>query len=207
MGVIRYDLRPLYHIHRVYELKRRRIQALRRTHPKRARRLMEKYSRRERNRVRDFLHKLTTGIARDLMRRRYGAILEELDRIKERILRGRSRRMRRRLSKWDARTFQLMLEYKLRWAGLPVVFVNPAHSSKTCPLCSGRLTAYRGRLMRCEGCGLLIDRDAAAALNLRMRGARGSPERGGPKGMMPKGGISLETVSYTHLTLPTTERV
>lgn len=38
-GLIRYDLRQLYHIHRVYELKRCRIQALRKTHPKRSRRL------------------------------------------------------------------------------------------------------------------------------------------------------------------------
>jgi len=42
-----------------------------------------------------------------------------------------------------------------------------------------------------EGCGLVIDRDEAAALNLRMRGARGSPERGGSTEMMPKGGVRL----------------
>ena len=45
-GVIRYDLRELYHIHRVYEEKRRRIQALRKTHPRRSKRLMEEYGRR-----------------------------------------------------------------------------------------------------------------------------------------------------------------
>jgi len=53
------------------------------------------------------------------------------------------------------------------------------------------LKAYRGRLMRCEGCGLIIDRDEAAALNLRMRGAWGSPERGGATVMMPKGDASM----------------
>ncbi len=187
-GVIRYDLRELYHIHRVYEEKRRRMQALRRTHPKRSRRLMEKYGRRERNRARDFLHKLTTGIVRELAALNYGIILEDLSGIKERTARrGRaSRRIRRRLSKWDARTLQSMLAYKARWLSLPVRFVNPAYSSRTCPVCSAPLKAYRGRLMRCEGCGLIIDRDEAAALNLRMRGARGSPERGGSTEMCPR---------------------
>ncbi len=193
-GVIRYDLRELYHIHRVYEEKRRRIQALRRTHPRRSRRLMEKYSKRERNRVRDFLHKLTTRIVRELASLNYGIVLEDLSGIKERTARrGRAsrREIRRRLSKWDARTLQFMLAYKARWLGLPVQFVNPAYSSRTCPVCSGRLLAYRGRLMRCEGCGLIVDRDEAAALNLRMRGARGSPERGGSTEMMPKGGAHV----------------
>ncbi len=189
VGLIRYDLKGLYHIHRVYELKRRKIQALRRTHPKRSRRLMEKYSRRERNRARDFLHKLTTSIVRELASISYGIILEELNGIKERTAKRASRRIRRRLSKWDARMFQFMLTYKARWLGLPVRFVNPAYSSRTCPACSAPLKAYRGRLMRCEGCGLIIDRDEAAALNLRMRGARGSPKRGGSTEMMPKGGV------------------
>ena len=84
---------------------------------------------------------------------------------------------------------------KAMWLSIPVKFVNPAYSSKTCPLCSEPLKAYRGRLMRCEGCGLVIDRDEAAALNLRMRGARGSPERGGSKEMMPKGGFCIQMIT------------
>ena len=197
VGVIRYDLRELYHIHRVYELKSRRIQTLRKTHPRRSKRLMEKYSGRERNRARNFLHKLTTRIVRELASLNYGIILEDLNGVKKRIARkGKANKeIRRRLSKWDARTFQFMLAYKAAWAGLPVRFVNPAHSSRTCPVCSGRLKAYRGRLMRCEGCGLVIDRDEAASLNLRMRGAWGSPERGGSTEMMPKGDVRLRVTT------------
>ena len=169
----------------------RRIQALRRTHPKRSRRLMEMYSKRERNRTKDFLQKLTTKIVGELACLGHGIILEDLNGIKDRVARrGKlSRELRRRLSKWDARQFQFMLSYKAGWIGLPVEFVNPAHSSKTCPVCSGRLKAYRGRLMRCEGCGLITDRDVAAAQNLRMRGSWGYPERGGSTEMMPKGDV------------------
>ena len=154
---------------------------------------MEKYPRRERNRAKDFLHKLTTEIAEELAVLSYGAILEDLNGVKEMISRKEraNKEIRRRLCKWDARAFQFMLSYKAKWLGLPVVFVDPAYTSKTCPVCSGRLTAYRDRSMKCRDCGLVVDRDEAAALNLRMRGARGSPERDGSTEMMSKGDVRL----------------
>ncbi len=171
----RYDLRALYHIHRVYEEKRRRIQRMMKHKPKTAKRLLEKYSRRERNRARDFLQKLTTKIARELQEKKLGAILENLKGIKERTL-NKGRRLNRRLSKWNARQFQFMLSYKLTWVGLPVKLVNPAYSSRTCPRCSGRLAASEGRLMRCRECGFEADRDVVAVLNLHMWGVWVSPE-------------------------------
>ena len=58
-------------------------------------------------------------------------------------------------------------QYKLKWFGLPVKYVNPSNSSKTCPVCSGRLSAYQDRLMKCK-CGFAQDRDVIAVLNLRM---------------------------------------
>jgi len=139
-----------------------------------AKRLLEKYSRRERNRARDFLQKLTTKIARELQEKKLGAILENLKGIKERTL-NKGRRLNRRLSKWNARQFQFMLSYKLTWVGLPVKLVNPAYSSRTCPRCSGRLAASEGRLMKCRECGFEADRDVVAVLNLHMWGVWVSP--------------------------------
>ncbi|ADB57539.1 RNA-guided endonuclease InsQ/TnpB family protein [Archaeoglobus profundus] len=175
--IVRFDLRELYHIHRVYEEKRKRIQKLAKTKPKTAKKLMQKYSKRERNRVRDIMHKITTTIARELVSIKHGAILEDLKNIKDGILNG-SKNLNRKLSKWNCRMFQSMLEYKLMWFGLPVKYVNPANSSKTCPVCSGRLSAYRDRLMKCDRCGLVQDRDVIAVLNLRMWGLGGYPEGG-----------------------------
>ncbi|MEM3809653.1 MAG: zinc ribbon domain-containing protein, partial [Thermoproteota archaeon] len=82
----------------------------------------------------------------------------------------KSKENNRKLSKWNARTFQFMLEYKLKWLGLDVKYVNPKNSSKTCPLCSGSMASYLGRIMKCE------DRDVVAVLNLQMRG-EGFPQR------------------------------
>ncbi|MCS7121598.1 MAG: transposase [Archaeoglobaceae archaeon] len=84
--VKRYDLREPYHIHKVYEVKRQRIQKLSKNKPKTSKRLLRKYSNRERNRARDFMHKLTTDIVRELKENGCGAILEDLKNIKKRIL-------------------------------------------------------------------------------------------------------------------------
>jgi len=183
--IVRYDLRELYHIHRVYEIKRRRIQKLSKQKPKTAKRLMEKYSRRERNRAKDSMHKLTTKIVRELSEVKSGAILEDLKNIKSRVL-HKSKDINRRLSKWNARTFQFMLEYKLKWLRLPVKYVDPRNSSKTCPLCSGRMATYEGRLMKCENCGIIADRDVIAVLNLRMWGL----------GVAPNGDEPLKVLSF-----------
>jgi len=173
--VVKYDLRQLYHIHRAYEEKRRRIQKLSKHKPRTAERLMQKYSRRERNRAKDLMHKLTARIAGEPKELQSGAILEDLKDIKSKVLHG-TKGLNRRLSKWNARTFQLMLGYKLKWLGLPVKYVNPSYSSRTCPVCQATMVAYRGRLMKCKKCGFTADRDAVAVLNLRMWGSGVTPK-------------------------------
>jgi putative transposase len=62
-GWIRANLTMLFHIHRVYELKRKRLQHKASKKPW-LRRVLAKYSNREKNRARDYIHKLTTYIAR-----------------------------------------------------------------------------------------------------------------------------------------------
>ncbi|MHA1835931.1 MAG: RNA-guided endonuclease InsQ/TnpB family protein [Candidatus Odinarchaeia archaeon] len=173
--VERYDLKPLYHIHRCYETKRRRLQKLAKRKPKTTKRLLEKYSKREKNRTRDSMQKITTKIAREPHAKQLGAILENLRGIKTRTL-NKSRKMNRKLSKWNARQFQFMLSYKLAWISLHVRFVNPAYSSRTCPLCSGSMASYEDRIMKCKDCGLKLNRDVVAVLNLQMRGAWVSPD-------------------------------
>ncbi|MEM3832864.1 MAG: transposase [Thermoprotei archaeon] len=195
----RYDLRGLYHIHRVYEVKRQSIQKLMKFKPKTSKKLLKKYSKREKNRAENFMHKLTTQIARKLKEKSHGAIFEDLNGIKRRIL-NKSKDMNRKLSKWSARAFQLMLEYKLKWLNLPVKYVNPANSSKTCPACSGSMASYLGRIMRCEECGLTMDRDVVAVLNLQMRGA-GFTQRA-PNAIIEGEGLSRNK-SNNSLCIPT----
>ena len=173
--VERYSFKELYHINRVYEVKRQRMQKLSKLKPKTSKRLIRKYSSRERNRAGDFMHKLTTRIAGRFKESNSGAIMEGLKGIKHNVL-NRSKKQNRKLSKWSARTFQFMLEYKLKWLELPVKYVNAENTSKTCPLCSGSMASYEGRLMKCGKCSTVTDRDVVAVLNLQMRG-EGFPQR------------------------------
>ncbi|USS41442.1 IS200/IS605 family accessory protein TnpB-related protein [Thermococcus aggregans] len=70
-------------------------------------------------------------------------ILEDLNDIKERVLNG-SKSLNRKLSKWNARELQRLIEYKARWFGVPVVYVNPRNSSRVCPACGGLANTPRG---------------------------------------------------------------
>ncbi|NJE06982.1 transposase [Thermococcus sp. M39] len=174
LTVYRFDTRELYHIHRVYEEKRQKIQKISAWNKRLSEELLKKYSSRERNRAKDFLHKLANKIVEIAREKQVGIILEDLNGIKERVLKG-SKSSNRKLSKWNARELQRLIEYKAKWLGVPVVYVNPKNSSKTCPVCGGWLIPQEGRLMKCS-CGFVEDRDFIAVLNLRMWGSGVTPK-------------------------------
>jgi len=65
----RIDLRKLYGVRVHYFKKRRKIQKLSKSRPITSKRLEEKYSKREKRRVNDMLHKMTTSIVEKLLER------------------------------------------------------------------------------------------------------------------------------------------
>ena len=79
------------------------------------------------------------------------------------------------MNSWSFREAQRQLEYKARWAGLPVIRLNRKETrgtSLTCPQCGERLLED-GKLRRklwCEKCRTMMDRDLVAAVNLSRRG-------------------------------------
>ena len=80
------------------------------------------------------------------------------------------------------------LEYKAEWAGIRLVKVDPRNTSRTCSNC-GKLAdepPVEYRIFHCRFCGLIIDRDLNAALNIRNR-AFGPEEQGGNSPAAPKG--------------------
>ncbi|MEM0003011.1 MAG: IS200/IS605 family accessory protein TnpB-related protein, partial [Thermoproteota archaeon] len=102
------NLKEVYTIHRTYEMKRRILQRL----PEKTRkRLLKKYSLRERNRVNDVLHKLVKQLSNRTN------IFEDLRNFKERIARTKSRSMNRQNSKHDYIKLQRYVEYKSAWNG------------------------------------------------------------------------------------------
>ncbi len=80
--------------------------------------------------------------------------------------RQKSKRLRQRLLNfWSIRTFHRILERKAREHGVPLVFVNPNGTSRTCLVCGDCL---RGQDKECPSCGL--NRHYVAAINIACRG-------------------------------------
>ncbi len=78
--------------------------------------------------------------------------------------------------------------YKAESAGTFVVMVDPRHTSQTCSLCGNIKNDLKlsDRTYHCNECGLSIDRDVNAAINIERKGmeklkqiinvGRGTPE-------------------------------
>jgi len=72
------------------------------------------------------MHKITITIAKELVSIKHGVILENLRNIKDRILNG-SKGLNYKLSKWNCRVFQSMLEYKFSWltSQILILLIHP----------------------------------------------------------------------------------
>jgi IS605 OrfB family transposase len=79
---------------------------------------------------------------------------------------GRSRRMNRRLSSWPRSEIHRQIEYKAALAGVPIIKVNPAWTSKTCPACGARRRDRVGQDFVCLMCDWEMDRQINAGLNI-----------------------------------------
>ena len=62
------------------------------------------------------------------------------------------------------------LTYKAEWAGRELVVVDPRHTSQTCSRCSVIEASNRlGKTYQCADCGLRMDADRNAAINILLR--------------------------------------
>ncbi|MEM2582008.1 MAG: zinc ribbon domain-containing protein [Candidatus Caldarchaeum sp.] len=168
------SLQEIYTIHRTYEIKRRTIQRL----PEKTRKkLLRRYSSRERNWADDVLHKLAKRLSDRTN------VFEDLRNFKERIARTKSRSINRQNSKHDYIKLQRYVVYKSAWNGYATVFVKAYRTSKTCSKCGYYNKDLRGAgMFKCPSCGLVTDRQKNASTNiwktyLRMWGVTGSPRK------------------------------
>ena len=162
-------------IHTTYFEIRRRIQRLSKYKPITSKKLMKKYSGREKRKAHDLCHKIAKIIVDFAKERNLGIILEDLKGIRKNI--NKDKNLNRRLHSWNFRKLQFFIEYKAKLNGIPVVHVNPKNTSSLCPRCGEKLAPKGQRLLKCKNCGYENDRDAIACLNmLRMRGVPVPPE-------------------------------
>jgi putative transposase len=127
------------------------------------RRLLNREGRRERNRVRHRLHLVSKRLVEFAEHRKAVIVLEDLT---LHGAGGRSRRMNRRLSSWPRSEIHRQIEYKASLAGVPIIKVNPAWTSKTCPVCGARRRDRVGQDFVCLMCDWEMDRQINAGLNI-----------------------------------------
>jgi putative transposase len=165
-GWIRVDLTGLFHIHRVYELKRKRLQTLASRKPK-LREILRKYSKRERNKAKDFCHKLSTQLSRMFKGHIHG-----FERLDKKRMANNSKKHNRNIAKSNWKMIYMFMSYKAK-----VIALNPKNSTKRCSRC-GMINAPKGALYVCAHCGLRINRQLNAAINLylQMEGLPPSPK-------------------------------
>jgi len=158
-GWIKVDLKPLYTLHITYENIRRKIQRLSKIKPKTTKKLMRKYSQRYRNRVKDFLHKLTTKLAKKFKDYEHG-----FENLEKQGMFTKRKTHNRVVSKQNWKQIIALMSYKAN-----VRLLDPRNSTKTCPRCGGRMKHRKGQVLECNKCKLVIDRQLNASINLYLR--------------------------------------
>jgi len=178
-----------------YFLKRRKIQSKIKT-GKTKRKLLSKYGERERNRVLNAYHKVANWVVKKALKTSSAIALENLKNIRKKI--KFSREINGRLHRWSFRKLQKIIEYKAKLNGIPIIYVNAKGTSRTCPICGGKLSPNGHRIMKCKKCGLIADRDVIGAYNIRLRGlekidVRSPVPRKSPSMKPERGRLSLTT--------------
>ncbi len=166
------DLSKVARLHTLYGIRRSGFYE---RHP-RDTRLKKKFasSTREKERVSQFLHRVSTLIVEKARANNEAIVLERLKGIRFAHQKGNGERKstRRRIALWPFRQLQSYVEYKAGWAGVPVEYVSPAYTSKTCNVCGfiNRNLKLTDRSWLCPSCGAKLDRDLNAAINIERRG-------------------------------------
>ena len=163
-GVKSESLRRVVQIQNDFSRRRRMIQL----HVKNPRKRMEKLSEtrgRQRNRVVDELHKLSTKLVKENPGASF--VFEDLKGIRRNGGEKRSRKFRTYLNRWPYRMYQSMVDYK---SPKKTMYVSPRGTSSECPACGGRLEHPAWAISRCAKCGVDYDRDRLASLAILCRG-------------------------------------
>ncbi|WP_411150955.1 RNA-guided endonuclease InsQ/TnpB family protein [Streptomyces sp. A30] len=144
-----------------------------------ARRRLKKRRRKEARRARDINHKIAKHVVAEAERTGRGIALEDLTGIRERVRLRKPQRATH--SSWAFAQLGQFVAYKARRAGVPVVYVDPAYTSRTCAECGHIDKANRvsQAWFACRFCGFVDHADRNGSRNIRARAwelwRRGAP--------------------------------
>nr|WP_291998728.1 transposase [Caldivirga sp.] len=163
-----------------YEYRRWRIEKGRSTKDRDVRRKLKKL--RERDKKADARRKLAKLIVMEAYESRSAIVLENLPkRAPEHMVKGvKDKQLRLRIYHSAFSSMKNAIIEKAREYGVPVMLVNPSHTSTTCPIHGARIN-YRPngsnapRVGKCPVGGELWHRDVAALYNLLRKAGDGRP--------------------------------
>jgi len=161
---VTFSLRELYSLKYGMELKRGEIQRFASKHGRKGELLSRKYSHRERNRVRDYVHKFVNHLPEMYPVTTFA--VEKLN--KQSMFQDADEELSKKISRTVWRSIHRVLKYKAPLYGSLVKEVNPRLTSKSCPRC-GRVSRKVGGTFRCERCGFTLGRQLNASLNIFLK--------------------------------------
>ncbi|MFC8104373.1 RNA-guided endonuclease InsQ/TnpB family protein [Streptomyces sp. NPDC057363] len=134
-----------------------------------AKRRLRKRRRKEARRAKDINHKIAKRVVAEAERTGRGIALENLTGIRERVRLRKPQRATH--SSWAFAQLGQFIAYKARKAGVPVVYVDPAYTSRTCAECGHTDRANRVSQARfvCRSCGFADHADRNGSRNIRAR--------------------------------------
>ncbi|WP_286256716.1 RNA-guided endonuclease InsQ/TnpB family protein [Streptomyces graminofaciens] len=134
-----------------------------------AKRRLKKRRRKEARRAKDVNHKIAKHVVAEAERTSCGIALEDLGGIRERVRLRKPQRATH--SSWAFAQLGQFIAYKARKVGVPVVYVDPAYTSRTCAECGyiDKANRVSQAWFACRSCGFVDHADRNGSRNIRAR--------------------------------------
>ena len=132
---------------------------------------LQKINRRASRFAKDVNHVISKSLVLKASVLQKALALEDLTHIRERAF-GFNKTMRWHMGNWAFADLAAKIVYKAASVGIPVVFVDPRNTSRTCSVCGHCDKANRKSQasFECLSCGLCINADFNASKNIEARG-------------------------------------
>jgi len=159
---------------RIYSHRRRNLQ---RKMTKAAKRKLKKISGKQARFQKNTNHLISKRIVQKAQDTGRAIAMEDLGGIRDRgTVRGRKQRARH--ANWSFYQLRQYISYKAELAGIPVIFVDPRNTSRTCPICGcvDQRNRVTQSLFSCVSCGHSAPADTNAAVNIAARAVVNQPK-------------------------------
>ena len=159
---------------RIYSHRRRNLQ---RKKTKAAKRKLKKISGKQARFQKDISHLISKRLVQKAQDTGRAIAMEDLGGIRDRVT-VRGRKQRARHANWSFHQLRQNISYKAELAGIPVIFVNPRNTSRTCPKCGcvDKRNRVTQSLFSCVSCGHSAPADTNAAVNIAARAVVNQPK-------------------------------